>query len=82
MSYTAIEEKISKISGKYQQELLDFVDFLLYKQNSQSEDISVPPETQQKLDALNSIYGILTPEESKAVEQSTFDGIKFREVQV
>ena len=64
MSYTAIEEKISKISGKYQQELLDFVDFLLYKQNSQSEDISVPPETQQKLDALNSIYGILTTEES------------------
>lgn len=82
MSYTAIEEKISKISGKYQQELLDFVDFLLYKQNSQSEDISVPPETQQKLDALNSIYGILTPEESKAVEQSTSDGIKFKEVQV
>lgn len=82
MSYTAIEEKISKISGKYQQELLDFVDFLLYKQNTQSEDISVPPETQQKLDALNSIYGILTPEESKAVEQSTSDGIKFKEVQV
>lgn len=82
MSYTAIEEKISKISGKYQQELLDFVDFLLYKQNSQSEDISVPPETQQKLDALNSIYGILTTEESKSVEQSISDGIKFREVQV
>lgn len=82
MSYTAIEEKISKISSKYQQELLDFVDFLLYKQNSQSEDISVPPETQQKLDSLNSIYGILTTEESKSVEQSISDGIKFGEVQV
>lgn len=59
-----------------------FVDFLLYKQNSQSEDISVPPETQQKLNALNSIYGILTTEESKSVEQSISDGVKFREVQV
>lgn len=82
MPYTAIEEKISKISDKYQQELLDFVDFLLYKQNTQSENISVPSETQQKLNALNSIYGILTPEESKSVEQSISDGIKFREAQV
>ena len=41
MPYTLVEEKISQISSQYQQELLDFVDFLLYKQKLQENNKSV-----------------------------------------
>lgn len=60
MSYTLVEEKISQISSEFQQELIDFVDFLLYKQNLQTEKNSISQEKQKKLDALNAISGILT----------------------
>lgn len=60
MPYTLVEEKISQISSEFQQELIDFVDFLLYKQNLQTEKNSISQEKQKKLDALNAISGILT----------------------
>ena len=67
MPYTLVEEKISQISSEFQQELIDFVDFLLYKQNLQTEKNSISQEKQKKLDALNAISGILTTEESNTV---------------
>ena len=82
MPYTLVEEKISQISSQYQQELLDFVDFLLYKQKLQENNESVSQEKQRKIDALNGIFGILTPEESVAVKESILSGIKCREVQL
>ena len=82
MPYTLVEEKISQISSQYQQELLDFVDFLLYKQKLQENIESVSQEKQRKIDALNGIFGILTPEESVAVKESISAGIKCREVQL
>ena len=82
MPYTLVEEKISQISSQYQQELLDFVDFLLYKQKLQENNKSVSQEKQRKIDALNGIFGILTPEESVAVKESISAGIKCTEVQL
>ncbi len=82
MPYTLVEEKISQISSQYQQELLDFVDFLLYKQKLQKEQTCVSQEKQNKIDALNSIFGILTPEESVAVQESISEGIKCKEIQL
>jgi len=35
---------------------------------------------QEKLDSINSVYGMLSPEESKAVEDSVHAGIKLGEV--
>ena len=43
---------------------------------------SVSQEKQRKIDALNGIFGILTPEESVAVKESISSGIKCREVQL
>ena len=37
---------------------------------------------QEKLDSINSVYGMLSPEESKAVEDSVHAGIKLGEVEV
>ena len=37
MSYEILEKQISRVSEKYQQELLDFVDYLLFKQNSEEK---------------------------------------------
>lgn len=82
MPYTLVEEKISQISSQYQQELLDFVDFLLYKQKLQKEQPCVSQEKQNKIDALNGIFGILTPEESVAVQESISEGIKCKEIQL
>ena len=76
MPYTLVEEKISQISSQFQQELIDFVDFLLYKQNLQTEKNSISQEKQKKLDALNAISGILTAEESNAINDSISAGIK------
>ena len=36
--------------------------------------------TQEKLDSINSVYGMLSPEESKAVEDSVHAGTKIGEV--
>lgn len=80
MSYTLVEEKISQISSEFQQELIDFVDFLLYKQNLQTEKNSISQEKQKKLDALNAISGILTTEESNAINDSISAGIKCKEI--
>ena len=35
---------------------------------------------QENLDSINSVYGMLSPDESKAVEDSIHAGIKFGEV--
>jgi hypothetical protein len=79
MPYTAtLEKKITQISEQYQQDLLEFVDYLLYKQNEKKE---ATVKNQKKIDSLNSIFGMLTPEESKAVEDSISEGIKIRAVQ-
>lgn len=80
MSYTLVEEKISQISSEFQQELIDFVDFLLYKQNLQTEKNSISQEKQKKLDALNAISGILTTEEANAINDSISAGIKCKEI--
>ena len=82
MPYTLVEEKISQISSQFQQELIDFVDFLLYKQNLQTEKNSISQEKQKKLDALNAISGILTAEESNAINDSISAGIKCKEIQL
>lgn len=37
---------------------------------------------QEKLDSINAVYGMLSPDESKAVEDSINAGIKFGEVEV
>ena len=37
---------------------------------------------QENLDSINSVYGMLSPEESKAVEDSVHAGIKVGEVEV
>ena len=46
MSYEILEKQISRVSEKYQQELLDFVDYLLFKQNSEekSKDEKTPAQ--------------------------------------
>lgn len=82
MPYTLVEEKISQISSEFQQELIDFVDFLLYKQNLQTEKNSISQEKQKKLDALNAISGILTQEESNAINESISAGISCKDIQL
>ena len=79
MPYTLVEEKISQISSEFQQELIDFVDFLLYKQNLQTEKNSI---SQEKHDALNAISGILTQEESNAINESISAGISCKDIQL
>ena len=37
---------------------------------------------QEKLDSINAVYGMLSPDESKVVEDSINAGIKFGEVEV
>ncbi|HAC32734.1 MAG TPA: hypothetical protein DCF70_08940 [Treponema sp.] len=37
---------------------------------------------QQKLDSINSVYGMLSSEESEAVDESIHTGIKFGELEV
>jgi len=54
--------------------------FISVLDNSYSD--SKKQRIQQKLDSINSVYGMLSSEESEAVDESIHTGIKFGELEV
>lgn len=50
MSPVALEEKIARVSPPYRQELIDFIDFILYRQDHDgkpfADTFGMPPEEQ------------------------------------
>ncbi len=54
--------------------------FISVLDNSYSD--SKKQRIQQKLDSINSVYGMLSSEESEAVDEAIHTGIKFGELEV
>ena len=48
MSFEMVADKIERIAPEYQSELIQFIDFLLFRQNEDSSSPSDSPATERK----------------------------------
>ncbi|MCM1322544.1 MAG: hypothetical protein NC219_10630 [Prevotella sp.] len=75
MSYEMLLKETQALSYAEQ------VDLMAYLANSiQAQAVREDNAVQQKLEALESVFGILSPDEAAAVEESISGGITFEEL--